>query len=673
MWLQGLNPEQQEAALHDFGPLLILAGAGSGKTTVLVSRTGRLITDQVATPKEICVLTFTNKSAQELKHRVALKLGRHAKGVWAGTFHSFGLQIIKKHHEFFKLPAKFGIIDTGDCHAILRDLLKDHKVVGKDKYDLDQLYKVVCDYRISELQKKLGARFAIPPTVQIEDEYQNAGEMLFTKYQKRLEHLGVVDFEDLLLKPVWLMKHQPEIKEKVQNMFTQVMVDEFQDTNNLQMFLIDQLIEKHQNITVVGDDDQSIYGWRGACVANILDFPKMYKGTKTVKLERNYRSHKGILAIANEVIGKNQKRHKKVLRAEKNSEGEQKPELFVFEDEAGESEFIAREIRSLIAEGFTHRDIAVLYRSNSQGGVVESELRINQIPYKITGGTALFDRKETKDVLAFLRASISQQEVSLRRIINTPPRGLGEASLEKILQTKEIQSVSFWEALKSSTAEGAQEIVELLEALPMELIRSPESVGDTLLKWLERIGYRKLIYENHRGSAGATDHRWMFIEILGRILDGFIARGERNIKTLIDFLDAMELRDFEFSQDEDKDEVQLLTLHASKGLEYPVVFLIGLEEEILPHKMLGSNIDEERRLFYVGVTRAKQRLLMSRCMNRKRYGRLRPSAPSRFLLEVSEHLFQLHANGFRPVSGASRDSLVSNFLSQLGKKIEQRP
>ena len=292
-WIDGLNPEQAKAVLHSQGPLLILAGAGSGKTTVLVARTGELISAKHAEAREICVLTFTNKSARELKHRVAHKLGDRAKGLWAGTFHSFGLQLLRKHHRAAGLPQSFGVIDQGDSQAILKELLRDTKVVGKEKFDIDKILNIV------------NARRTSKEKVEAFDEYNEIAEMLLPKYVKKLDLLGVVDFEGLLLKPLELFRTNPEVLEGIQQQLRYMMVDEFQDTNDTQMKLIDQIAKSHRNLAVVGDDDQSIYGWRGAQVSNILNFPKTYAPCEVIRLERNYRSSSAILSVANELIKKN--------------------------------------------------------------------------------------------------------------------------------------------------------------------------------------------------------------------------------------------------------------------------------------------------------------------------------------------------------------------------------
>lgn len=656
--------------LHVHGPLLILAGAGSGKTTVLVSRTGHILTSQDVKPDEVCVLTFTTKAARELKHRVGAKIGARAGGIWTGTFHSFGLQLLRKFHKQAGLPSGFGVIDQGDSHEILKELTANIKNSGKESFKVDKIFSIMSDWRGRGRTRAQNES----------DEYEVMAQVLLPKYLKRLESLGVVDFEGLLIKPLELFKNEPKILEHMQRQFKHVMVDEFQDTNVTQFNLVRGLVSGsepgRQNIAVVGDDDQSIYGWRGAVISNILDFPKNFANCKVIRLERNYRSTPAILKIANEVIAKNEKRHGKVLRPNPQAADGSLPELFVYENDDIESEEVATHIRYFVDKGYKHDDIAILYRSNGQGGMVEAQLRKNQIPYTITGGTGFFDRKETKDVLAYLRCSLSPNEVAFRRVLNTPSRGIGETTVERLDQHATKLGFKFHVAARNWRAAGIQEKVgenidaffRLLDLLPDDILRGDptKSVGDTLLAKLREMGYRDHLLQTSKDSQ-ALDKRWMIVEIFCRVLDAFIAKGGRDEKTLHEFIDAMELRDAQTNEDEDKTpKVQLLTLHACKGLEFPCVIFIGCEEDLIPHKTLGSDVSEERRLFYVGVTRAKEHLVLTRARSRKRYGRFAPVAPSRFLLEIPPNMVNAFESGFRPVGEDQR----KNLLADLFKKLE---
>jgi len=665
-WLKSLNPEQREAVSYNQGPLLILAGAGSGKTTVLVSRTGRLIAEKLTTPDRICVLTFTNKAAQELKTRVAKKLGPSAGKVWSGTFHGFGLQFLKENWKEAGLPKKFGVIDGGDGLSILKDLLKEHTAYEKSRLNVEALMAKILHYRTHGKDNTF------------DNSIESAASLVLApKYVTRMRHLGVVDFEELLLRPLKLLKENSRLRERMQAKFDYVMVDEFQDTNATQMLLIDELTASHRNIAVVGDDDQSIYGWRGAEIQNILGFPQRYKDCKVIRLERNYRSSEKILKLANAIIGNNKTRHGKVLKASLENAGEV-PEMFVFENEDVEVEQLIHEISSFAKKGYRWKDMAILYRSNSQGGLVEGGLRRSQIPYKLTGGTALFDRKEAKDVLAFIRSSVWPTEVSFRRVINLPSRGVGEKTIEDIEALDDKmdfhQKARVW-AKQNSDEKASTSILDFfmwLEAFKERLATPGNETAEEILNTdLRQLGYRDYVNQSYR-DLQAADSRWLSVTILGRILDGMFTKHGRSLATLEKFIDCMELRDpVTDGEDEGVNQVQMMTLHACKGLEFPLVFLLGLEEDLLPHARLGQNTDEERRLFYVGVTRAKKHLVLTRCRQRKRYGRLQDVAPSRFLLELDKTLFNEMVDG-RPLEVGQRESMLANLLKNLEQKIIDR-
>lgn len=664
-WLKGLNLEQIEAVNHNYGPLLILAGAGSGKTTVLVSRTGRLIDENVSHAGKICVLTFTNKAARELKHRVQDKVGTLAKGLVAGTFHSFGLQLLRKNYHYLGLSPNFGVLDQSDSQSIIKELIKEVKNSTKEKFDADKLLNLI---NILRAGKK------IPPGHL--DEYHELAEVLAPKYEKKLLLYGVTDFEGLLLEPIKLFKKFPDVLLKTQQQFSQIMVDEFQDTNSEQMRLIGFLAAEHKNLTVVGDDDQSIYGWRGAQIANILNFPSDHSGCKVVKLEKNYRSVTSILNLGNAVISKNVKRHGKVLKSTKGSHEVEKPEVFVLENEDEEADFVVREIQLLKQNNSKYADIAILYRSNTQGAFIESSLRRAHIPYEISGGTSIFERKEAKDWLAYLKQSLLPDEVSLRRIINTPPRGLGETAIEKISDYARDNKMDFLAACKKwqeaeinpKQGESIEQFLQWLWVFPQRLL-DDTSLGATVSERFQglvrEIGYRDFLSQSANDGL-LFDKKWQVIEIVGRILESYLTKRDLSIASLKEFIDAMLLRE-DTNEDKRKDQVQLMTFHASKGLEFPVVMLVGVEEDLLPHKRLGGDIDEERRLFYVGITRAQQKLILTYCRQRKKMGVIKPVFASRFLTETAQSLYSFYEHGARPVFGEARDSLVSNFLSKLGQ------
>jgi superfamily I DNA/RNA helicase len=657
-WTYNLNPAQKEAVLHDKGPLLILAGAGSGKTTVLVSRTGRLIEEGIVDSRNLCVLTFTNKAARELKSRVGTKLGNKAKGVWAGTFHSFGLQLLKIHHERFNLPKQFGVIDPSDAGSLLKELLMPFHNGDKSAYDADRLLSTLTLFRE---ERRLDRKN--------DDEYEAAVEWVLPRYSKRLQHLGLVDFDDLLLKPLELLEEPSEIKTSLLAQYQQVMVDEFQDTNKTQMRLVRALTQAHHNLTVVGDDDQSIYGWRGACIKNILDFPKLYDQCKVVRLEQNYRSTPSILKIANSVISQNKERHTKVLRSEKNDPGPL-PEVLVFPTESEEAEGIATDISMQISRGRSPRDIAVLFRSNSQGALIEAELRRMGHPYSLTGGTAFFDRREIRDVLAYLKCSMRPHEVSLRRILNTPSRGIGEKTFEALSTFSQQEGITFYQAILQWKTAGVdpkagqtlEDLLQMLKTLPTQLVSTlGQAPGQALLGFLKRIQYKAHL-EKTSPNALAAQKRWKNIEIFTEIFNRSLERNPSS-EGLATFLEGMDLRDMP-EQEENKNEVQLLTLHACKGLEFPLVYFVGVEEDIIPHKRLGSDVSEERRLFYVGVTRAKEKLIFTRARKRKKQGKLENSVTSRFLLELPDDHYLEHIGG-RPSEESGRKALLSELYKKL--------
>ncbi len=660
-WVHGLNPEQTEAALHNHGPLLILAGAGSGKTTVLVARTGRLIDEKIVPASKLCVLTFTNKAARELKSRVAAKLGATSKGIFAGTFHSFGMKLLRQYYKAANLPKDFGILDASDAGSIVKELLKDFNCMGKTAFDAERILSLLSQWRE---EGRTEARK--------DEDYETAVEWLLPRYTKRLEHLGMVDFDGLLLLPLMLMEKDADIRAEIQKSFEQVMVDEFQDTNLLQMRFLKHLVHSHRCLSVVGDDDQSIYGWRGARVSNILDFPKLYSRCKVVRLERNYRSTPAILELANAVISKNTQRHSKILKPEKHGGSNERPEVFVYENEDEEAEYTALDVQHLIHSGTKRRDIAILYRSNSQGAMLEAELRKHQIPYLLSGGTAFFDRRETRDVLAYLRCGLKPNEISLRRVLNVPHRGIGDATIEALTAHSRSHGGSFLGALQNWRQAGVEErpgkaiegFLQLAQQLVPEIIRpDPSTGGQRLVAWFEKIGYRAFV-EKNAPNAMVAQKRWRILEMFSGILDRFLATGGNSRDSIKDFLDAMELRDAMDEKKEDEDRVQLLTLHACKGLEFPNVFLIGVEEDLIPHKVLGTDISEERRLFYVGVTRAQTRLTLSRACRRRRHGKWAPCAPSRFLLEIPPKLLVENV-GPRPVRESHRRSMVDQLFQKL--------
>ena len=658
-WLQNLNPEQIEAVLHQNGPLLVLAGAGSGKTTLLVARAGYMIDVHKINPANLMVLTFTNKAARELKTRVSAKLGVLGEKIWAGTFHALGVRFLREFHEAARIPKQFSILDTSDATGIVKECLSEFKTTKND-FKVDWLLKVMQDMRsIGKAQ------------VDAKPEYIDMAEVLLPRYLAKKERLGAVDFEDLLLLPLKLFRENPELLEKVRKRFTHWMVDEFQDTNKTQLELVELLSKPLDNLAVVGDDDQSIYGWRGACIENILHFPRHHKNCKVVSLTRNYRSTPLILNMANAIIAKNQDRHNKVLKAEMQVSKEAvKPEVFVFEDEATESERVIQEISELMKSGVVGHEIAILYRSNMQSAGFEAELRKNRVLYEVSGGISFFDRKEIKDILSYIRVAMVPNDMAVRRIINSPSRGIGDQSLDKIFEHAKSVNRSVWQVLRnpppglpSVALSGIQTFLEQIARLNEILAAADGTVSKRLLSYFEDIGFLRVLRAQEK-SPEKAQRRVNIVQSFLEILDRFVVQGVNSDNPVAEFLQKMELRD-EGGEEIKENAVQLMTLHAAKGLEFDAVFLVGVEEDSLPHRSLGGNIAEERRLFYVGITRAKHRLILTRNSSRIVRGRAVRVSPSRFLVELGGNLVETHFSGFRPVSSENRNQMLAGLMGKL--------
>ncbi len=504
-----------------------------------------------------------------------------------------------------------------------------------------------------------------------DQEYDVVTEWLLPKYERKKQILGVVDFDDLILKVIEIYTRRPDVLKKDQDFFQQVMVDEFQDTNIGQMKLIDMLVSAHMNISVVGDDDQSIYGWRGAQVQNILSFPKKYAHTKVVRLEKNYRSTPQILSFANDSISKNKDRYNKVLVNPSDISVGSLPEVFSFDQDTEEIDGILREIQSFKDKGYKNSDIAILYRANAQGAFLETALRQKQLPYKLSGGTSFLERKEIKDILCYVKCAFRPNDVDFRRIFNTPSRGLGDTTIEKLVEKSKLLNSTFYKCsqgwmtadISAKTGQSIDQLHQFLANLKDELLRSAESPGSVLLRKMEEVGYKILLADISKDALSAAK-RWSLVEVFCRSLDRSIERRGRNLEGFQDFLQSLELKDNE-DDETSKDEIQLLTLHACKGLEFPCVILIGAEEDILPHKTLGTDVNEERRLFYVGVTRAEKHLILTYSRRRQVNGRWVNRLPSRFIEEIKPQLYVKHTNGFRPISQDERKKMLSDLMNKL--------
>jgi len=643
-----LNPAQREAVEHDDGPLLILAGAGSGKTRVITYRIARLLRRGVL-PYRILAVTFTNKAAGEMRERITRVTGDRAQSAWIGTFHSTCARLLRMHPERAGLKRDFVIFDDGDQKSLMLRVLKDLAVA--DRFATPRAMLSAIDQA-----KNQGVA---ADEYQGEDYFTDLVARVYPVYQERLEQANGVDFGDLLLKALRLCERDAEVGPRLAEKFEHVLVDEFQDTNRVQYRLVRHLSCVHENLCVVGDDDQSIYGWRGADLRNILDFEHDHPKTHVVKLERNYRSTQIILDAANAVIARNLARKPKQLYTE--HEGGDAILYFTAEDERREAEFVVRAIRRLEHdEGRTPEDFAVFYRTHAQSRVLEEALLAADLPYAVIGGTRFYDRAEVKDLLAYLRVIANPaDEVSLERIVNRPTRGIGEATYEKAVERARAAKVTVWEGLRAVAAPDAGDLstgprrklaafVDLMEDLRGHI----GTLGGLAEAVLERTGYlERLAADSTHESQSRIEN---LMELVGSIKDferDHEAR-EGQPATLTDFLERVSLVS---PADEKSRGVTLMTVHAAKGLEFPVVFVTGLEDGVFPSLRNGEDVDaieEERRLAYVAITRARERLFFSNARTRHLFGQdSRPFRESRFLDDVPDACIARPAPVQRPGAG----------------------
>ena len=593
--LKGLNPSQIEAVSHGEGPLLVLAGPGSGKTRVLAHRIAYLINDLSVAPGEILAVTFTNKAAAEMKKRAKDLAGEPANRIWIGTFHSVCLRILKMEADFLEGYTKdFVVYDQGDQLGLLKSCMKE---LGYGE-SLFSPKGVLSEFDAVENREGVSFR---------DDFYGNRLSELYGLYKKELVKRNAMTFNDLLLLMNRLLSENEGVCTRYQDRFSSVLVDEYQDTNISQYRFAKTLSQRHRNLFVVGDENQSIYGWRGADIKNILSFEKDFPGAKVVKLERNYRSTSAILGIANSVIRKNLGRREKTLWTE-NPEGE-KAVVFKAGDGADEARFVAKRISGLVgSEDFTWSDVAIFYRANFQSRVIEEGLRAHGIPYRVVSGVGFYQRAEIKDVIAYLRlVQNPRDDVSFLRIVNVPPRKIGEVTLRRLHEVSESGGFSLFEAAEYCREQGllsGQALGALSRFLDIarELRSSAESLpaAGVISRLLELTGYLDYLGEDHQRAENVK-------ELLNA------AEGRDDI-TLSDFLDRVLLATDEDRGDSGEEKVSLMTIHAAKGLEFPAVFVVGVNENLLPHYRSASTIEgleEERRLFYVAITRAERLLYLS--------------------------------------------------------------
>ena len=623
--LAGLNPAQYDAVLHDGGPLLVVAGAGSGKTRVLTHRIAHLIEGGLS-PFEILAITFTNKAAGEMKHRVGGLVGPVAEKMWVSTFHAACVRILRRDVERLGFPGRFSIYDQADAVRLVGYVIRDLNLDPK-RFPPRSVHGTIS---MAKNENVGPSQF----TEQAEQIFQRKIGEVYVEYQKRLLQAGAMDFDDLLMRTAQLFREHPDVLASWRHRFDHVLVDEYQDTNPVQNDLVLQLAEEHRQVTVVGDSDQSVYAFRGADIRNILEFEEAFPDATVVVLEQNYRSTQSILDAANAVIARNVGRKPKELWTDKGS-GD-KIVRYHADDESDEAQFVANELAKLHDHDHMRwGDMAVFYRTNSMSRVIEEFLVRVGIPYKVVGGTRFYDRREIKDALAYLRAIVNPtDEVSVKRIINTPKRGVGDSSIGKLDAWASANGESFDQAVLRFDEAGvggrAATGIEKFLVMTTEIRKLQAEPATIIEEALERSGYLAEL-QNER-SVEAEGRLENLSELVGMA---------REYETVDDFLEQVSLVSDTDDIDEEESTVTLMTLHAAKGLEFPVVFLVGMEDGVFPHvRALGdpSELEEERRLAYVGITRAMQKLHLTSAWSRMMHGQTQYNPPSRFLDEIPSEL-----------------------------------
>ncbi|SDE51910.1 DNA helicase-2 / ATP-dependent DNA helicase PcrA [Paenibacillus sp. UNCCL117] len=650
--IEKLNPPQRRAVETVDGPLLIMAGAGSGKTRVLTHRIAYLIGTRRAAPWSILAITFTNKAAREMQERVSSLVGPQGQDIWVSTFHSMCVRILRKDIPRIGFSSNFTILDSGDQLSVIKNCMKELNIDSK-KFEPKAVQAAMGNAKNELLSPEKFEQ-------KIGDYFDGVVAKVYTLYQKKLRANNSLDFDDLILTTIELFQKEPQVLDFYQNKFQYIHVDEYQDTNRAQYMICRMLADKHKRICVVGDSDQSIYRWRGADISNILDFEKDYPNATTIMLEQNYRSTSNILNAANKVIANNAGRKAKNLWTDK-GDG-QKIKLYQADTEHEEGYYITGQIRKNVDQGGRRfKDHAVLYRTNAQSRVVEEILIKSDIPYQIVGGVKFYDRKEIKDILAYLRlVSNPDDDISFRRVVNVPKRGVGDTTVDKLAEAAAQYGVSMFAMLENvdslgiaAKARGAlTEFREMIE----NLYRMVDylSVTELTEKMLELSQYRE---ELKRENTIESQARLENIDEFLSVTQDFEKRNED--KSLVSFLtDLALIADIDSMNDDPeagKQGVVLMTMHSAKGLEFPVVFIVGLEEGVFPHSralMDNEELEEERRLAYVGITRAEQELYLTCARMRTLFGRTAANAPSRFLSELPAELVEnaRGAGGFAPRS-----------------------
>ena len=632
--LKGLNDKQYEAVVNTEGPCLVIAGAGSGKTKVLTHKIAYLMGEKNILPWNILAITFTNKAAKEMKERIELLVGDAAKDMWVGTFHSICVRILRKFIDRVGFDSSFIIFDSSDQKTMIKQILKD--------LQLDD--KIFTDRSVMSEISNAKNEMLEPDTYAVKAHGDFRKEKIaevYERYQKRLKENNAIDFDDIINYTIKILIENPDVLQYYSNKFEYVLVDEYQDTNKSQFTLVTMLASKHGNITAVGDNDQGIYSFRGADISNILNFEKDFPGTKIIKLEQNYRCTGNILKVANAVIKNNEVKYDKKLWTE-NDVGNL-PKVFSADNEYDEGKYIAEQIEHLIREEkYKYSDFAVLYRMNTQSRAIEEILRREDIPYKIVGGLKFYERKEIKDIISYLRLVQNPADnLSLNRVINEPKRGIGKTSLDKIAQISEENNISMYQVIKNAEIYGLNRVYlnsrEFIDCMELIIAKKDElTISELVKKILKDTGYtRALENENTIEAENRIANLEEFLNVAVEFEEESADNG------LSDFLEGITLSSDLDNMEEAEESVTLMTLHSAKGLEFPVVFLVGMEEGIFPgYKSIGEQkeLEEERRLCYVGVTRAKENLFLTNSKQRTTFGSTTHNPPSRFLQEIPKEL-----------------------------------
>ena len=662
-----LNPQQQQAVEYVSGPCLVLAGAGSGKTRVIINKIAHLIGKCGYLPKQIAAVTFTNKAAREMKERVAQSIGKESsKGLIVSTFHTLGFDIIKREYKHLGFKANMTLFDEHDQMALLKELTAD--LLQEDKELLRTLINRISNWKNDLCSPQQAMALA-------RDKQEQTFAHCYDRYNKQLRAYNALDFDDLIMLPTLLFKQNEEVRSKWQEKIRYLLVDEYQDTNTSQYELIKLLVGDRARFTVVGDDDQSIYSWRGARPQNMVRLRDDFPALRVIKLEQNYRSSQRILHCANILIDNNDHVFDKKLFSNL-GEGE-KLQIIEAKNEEHEAE---RVVGELIAHRFiakTHyRDYAILYRGNHQSRLLEKILMQNRIPYKISGGTSFFSRAEIKDMMAYLRLVVNQDDdAAFLRIVNTPKREIGTATLEKLGSLAQEKHVSLFEAIfdfeliqrvTPKAYDALQKFARWIVELNDEIQRSePERAVRAMLASLH---YEEYLYEYATSPKAAEMQSKNVATLFDWVADMLKGDEFNEPMNLNQIVTRLTLRDMleRGEEEDDSDQVQLMTLHASKGLEFPHVFLIGMEEGILPHQTSidEDNVEEERRLAYVGITRAQQNLWFSLCKERRQFGELIRPEPSRFLLELPENDLQWERDK-PPLSAEQQQAKTQSHIANL--------